>query len=98
MEIASVVGSLAAICSTISFAPQAWQIIKTRDTESISLSAYVVTVIGFSLWLLYGILRAEWPIIASNAICLGLASFILFMKIVPQREKEAISAALDPTD
>jgi MtN3 and saliva related transmembrane protein len=98
MDITPIVGSLAAICSTVSFAPQAWKIIKSRDTSSISLSAYVVTVVGFCLWLAYGVLRGEWPIIVSNAVCLCLSSFILFMKIVPQPEKEAIGAALDPSD
>lgn len=36
METVTVVGYFAAACSTISFTPQAWKIIKTRDTDSIS--------------------------------------------------------------
>ncbi|TGV77138.1 PQ-loop repeat-containing protein, partial [Mesorhizobium sp. M2D.F.Ca.ET.145.01.1.1] len=32
MEFETIIGSLAAVCSTTSFAPQAWKIIKSRDT------------------------------------------------------------------
>jgi MtN3 and saliva related transmembrane protein len=64
-----VVGSLATLASTTSFAPQAWKIIKTHDTAAISSGMYAVTVVGFALWLAYGLLRAEWPLIATNGVC-----------------------------
>jgi uncharacterized protein with PQ loop repeat len=51
MEIVTVVGYLAAICSVVSFTPQAWKIIKTRDTKSISAPMYAITVVGFAFWL-----------------------------------------------
>jgi hypothetical protein len=35
-QLASVIGSLAATASTVSFAPQAWKIIKSRHTADIS--------------------------------------------------------------
>lgn len=75
----AVVGGLAAICSTLSFAPQAWKIIRTRDTGSISRKMYILTVTGFALWSFYGLMIGKWPIVASNLICLGLAAFILVM-------------------
>ncbi len=79
-----ITGSLAAMCSTISFLPQAWKIIKTRDTGSISARMYTLTVTGFALWLAYGILKSEWPLIVPNALCLLFSSFILTMKLLPK--------------
>ena len=96
LDLISVIGSLAAICSTASFAPQAWKIIKSRDTGSISRRMYVVTVVGFALWLAYGVLRGEWPLIVPNGICLVLSGFILAMTMLPQRRKEAVADAIDP--
>ena len=87
MDAVTVIGSLAAICSTTSFAPQASKIVKSRDTDAISKRMYVVTVIGFALWLLYGLLKAEWPLIVANSICLALSAFILIMKILPPAKK-----------
>jgi VCBS repeat-containing protein len=43
MENVTLVGYLAALCSMTSFTPQAWKIIKTRDTSSISAPMYAVT-------------------------------------------------------
>ena len=96
LTIVTVVGSLAAVCSTASFAPQVWKIIKTRDTSAISRRMYVLTVIGFSLWLAYGILRREWPLIVPNAICLLMSAFILAMKIMPRERAEALARSLHP--
>lgn len=96
MSIITIIGSLAAIASTISFAPQAWKIIKSRKTSDISLGMYAVTVCGFALWTVYGILLGEWPLIVTNSICFMLAGFILVMKILPARKKNKVADALDP--
>ena len=96
-EYVNVVGGIAAVLSTISFVPQAWKIIQTRDTSSISTGMYAVTVAGFTLWTAYGAMQPAWPIIASNGICLVLAAFILTMKLLPQREKEKVADAVDVT-
>jgi MtN3 and saliva related transmembrane protein len=58
---------------------------------------YAVTVTGFSLWLAYGIMLGEWPLIVTNAVCLALSAFILAMRILPQRKKEAVADLLDPS-
>ena len=92
----TIVGMLAAVVSTVSFAPQAWHIVKTRDTSSISLSSAGLTVLGFTLWLSYGFLMSAWPLVVSNAICLIFSAFILVMKILPQDQKEAVSEIVDP--
>jgi MtN3 and saliva related transmembrane protein len=96
MDAATLVGGLATLCSTTSFVPQAWKVIRTRDTASISTRMYVVTVVGFSLWLTYGLLLWQWPLILTNGICLALSAFILMMKLLPRRQKEKVAEALDP--
>ena len=77
----TIIGAGAAVCSTTSFVPQALRIVRTGDAVSISTRMYVLTVIGFSLWSLYGGLRAEWALLASNAVCLTLSAFILVEKL-----------------
>ena len=90
------VGGLAALASTASFAPQAWKIIKTRETKDISAAMYGLTVLGFALWLTYGILLGQWPLIITNGICFALALFIFGMKVLPSESKNAVADALDP--
>jgi MtN3 and saliva related transmembrane protein len=96
MDWATIVGFLAALASTISFTPQAWKIIRSRDTEGISAAMYAITVAGFALWLCYGVMLARWPIILSNGICLALSGFILVMTLLPQRKKDEVAKSLDP--
>ncbi len=96
MEMVSVVGVLAAAASTTSFAPQAWKIIKTRNTESISVGMYGITVVGFALWFAYGLMLGRWPLIFTNSVCLLLSAFILVMKVLSPKAKDAVADALDP--
>ena len=96
MDPAVIFGWLATAASTVSFVPQAWKIIKTRETKDISRWMYMVTVAGFACWTIYGALLGQWPIIATNSICFALSGFILLMKLLPQREKDAVAEALDP--
>lgn len=90
----SVIGFGAPLCSTVSFVPQAWRILKTRDTAALSAPMYAITTIGFMLWLLCGILRGEWPLILTNGVCFILAGFILVMTLASAKQKAAISDAM----
>jgi MtN3 and saliva related transmembrane protein len=98
MEAITAIGYLAAVCSTTSFAPQAWKIIRTRDAGAISTRMYVITVIGFVLWFVYGVGKVEWPIILTNGICFLLSGFILIMKMLPPRARDEVAHKLDVTE
>ncbi|WP_207540461.1 SemiSWEET family sugar transporter [Sabulicella rubraurantiaca] len=94
MALADIVGGLATLCSISSFVPQAWKVIRTRDTDAISTRMYVLTVTGFSLWLTYGIMLGALPLIAANGTCLLLSAFILAMKLMPRRKREEVAQSL----
>jgi MtN3 and saliva related transmembrane protein len=61
--------------------PQALHTFRSRDVSGISLGMYSVFVAGSVLWLTYGVLLAAPPVIVANAITLGLALGILYMKL-----------------
>jgi MtN3 and saliva related transmembrane protein len=90
----AVLGYLAAFISTSSFAPQAFKIIKSRQTRDISTAMYVLTVLGFALWLAFGIALRQWPLVISNGICFALSAFILAMKLLPPYKKNAVAKSL----
>ena len=58
---------------------------------------YSLTVLGFALWSAYGVTIGQWPLIASNGICLALALFILIMKLLPGSMKNEVAEWLDPS-
>ena len=97
MTAAIIVAILASLASIVSFAPQAWKIIRSRDTSGLSAATYSITVMGFLLWFTYGLLIGEWAIIVTNAVCGALAAFILTMILLPPEKKAAIADAVDPS-
>jgi MtN3 and saliva related transmembrane protein len=74
-------GFAAATCTTVAYAPQFVKVWRTRSTDDISLGMFLVMVLGLALWLLYGLLSGDGPLIASNAVTLVFAGAILFMKL-----------------
>ena len=97
MDAATLVGSLAALATTTSFVPQAWKVIRTRDTAALSAGMYALRTLAILLWLTYGLLLGQWPLIVTNSICLALSGFILAMTLLPRRHREAVAEVLDPT-
>jgi len=76
-----IIGYIAATLTTASFLPQAILTIKTKDTESLSLSMYSLFTLGVLCWLIYGVYITDEAIIFANAITFVLAASILSFKI-----------------
>ena len=85
MTLPDTIGYAAAALTTGSFVPQALLTLRTRNVSGISRSMYAAFTAGVALWLLYGVVTAQWPIVVANGITLGLASTILTIKIVEDR-------------
>ena len=71
------VGTLAATLTTTAFVPQAIKTIRTRDTRGLSLTMYLLLLVGVTLWMVYGIFLGSWPLILSNAIVLVPQSLVM---------------------
>ena len=82
LSLADVVGSAAAVLTTLSFLPQVLHTLKTRDVSGISLVMYSAFTAGVALWLVYGLLLGSWPIVIANVITVMLALAIVVMKLV----------------
>jgi MtN3 and saliva related transmembrane protein len=81
MAIEVLVSAAAATLTTAAFLPQALHILRHKDTRAISLQMYVAFATGVLLWMVFGLLIGNLPIIVSNAITLGLALAIIAMKL-----------------
>lgn len=75
------IGTIAAILTTGSFLPQAFKVIKTKDTEGISLLMYLMNVTGIFLWLIYGLMIHDGALIGANGVTFVLSSIILICKL-----------------
>lgn len=76
-----ILGFVAAILTTVCWLPQALKTLRTKDTKSLSLVTQSVFAAGVGLWLVYGILVGNAPIIFANSVTFVLVVLILAMKL-----------------
>ena len=74
-------GFSAAFLTTLCWLPQALRTLRTKDTRSLSLITQGALTVGVGLWLLYGFLTGDAPLIFANSITFVLVSAILAMKL-----------------
>ena len=85
MNMVEIIGYMAAAITTAGFVPQVLMAYKTRQTKDISLWMYILLVVGFILWLIYGIFNCIWPIIIANTVTLTLVIPILILKVFEKK-------------
>jgi MtN3 and saliva related transmembrane protein len=81
MDWATVVGSVAAFFTTLSYAPQLYKCWQTGSAGDLSLKMFGILATGVALWTVYGFLKSDYVIIAANAVSLVLLAGILFFKL-----------------
>jgi MtN3 and saliva related transmembrane protein len=80
-NLVTLIGYIAAACTTFAFLPQLIRVIKTHNTKAISLIMYIVFTLGILFWLIYGIFLNDSPIIISNSLTMIFCITILIIKI-----------------
>lgn len=81
MDHVTIIGTIAATCTTISFLPQVIKVYRSKHARDLSLPMYVIFSIGVICWLFYGLLVRSIPIVTANAVTFVLCAYILSMKI-----------------
>jgi len=77
----TIMGFIAASLTTFAFLPQVIKTWRMKETRDISFWMYLIFTIGVSLWLGYGILIGDYPVLIANGATLILALTILIAKI-----------------
>ena len=81
MDGVTVIGTVAAVCTTAAFLPQVLKIYRTGHARDLSLPMYVIFSFGVLCWLVYGFLTKSLPVIIANVATFILCIYILVMKI-----------------
>ena len=64
------VGIVAGILTGVSLLPQLIKIIKEKKASSISFGMLAVLLAGLCGWIVYGVLKKDYPIIVTNSFSL----------------------------
>ena len=81
MTIETTIGLMAAFLTTFAYVPQVVRAWRTRSTRDIALPTLLVLALGLLLWLIYGLLLSDLPLIAANMVTLVLVMMILVCKL-----------------
>jgi len=86
MDVTTVVGLVAALCTTVSYYPQLKKCWETGKAEDLSLRMFATLAVGIGLWVAYGFLKSDAVIILANAVSLALLGGILYFKLRGERQ------------
>jgi MtN3 and saliva related transmembrane protein len=75
-----IMGIIAGGLTTTSLVPQVVKTYKSRSAADLSLKMFSLFSLGVLLWLIYGVINKDLPIILANAFTLLLALTLLFFK------------------
>ena len=83
----TIIGYIAGTLTTFASLPQLIKSLKEKDMSNISLAFVVTFTTGLMLWLVYGILRNDYPIIVFNILSLMFWIPITYLKIKDEMKK-----------
>jgi MtN3 and saliva related transmembrane protein len=79
------IGVCAAVLTSLSYIPQVRKAWPRGSTKDLSLHMLVVLTTGLVLWIGYGLLKADWVIVAANSVGAALSASVLIFKIRDMR-------------
>lgn len=74
-------GIAAGVMTAVSMLPQLIKIIKEKKADDVSVLMLMVLIIGLGLWVVYGFLREDWPLIITNSFSFLLNLVVLMLRI-----------------
>lgn len=82
MDITAVIGLVAGCGTSLSSLPQLVKIWRDKHSDDVSKLMLYVLIVGVALWVVYGFLKHDWPIIIANSVSLviNIATTILRFK------------------
>lgn len=76
----TILGFVAGTLTTLSFLPQVHKAWRTKRCDDLSSTMLLVFALGIALWMFYGLLLRDRPIIVANAVTLALVLALLALK------------------
>ena len=74
-------GLFAGTLTTISFLPQLVKAWKSRSTHDISIGMFSLLAVGITLWIVYGVVSSDLPVVVANSVTLVFVGLILALKL-----------------
>ena len=77
----NIIGYTASICMICGYMPQAWQTIRTRNTDGIAMPTFLALGLGSIFFIIQGVMTGNIPLVRTNAITTLCSAVIFGIKI-----------------
>jgi len=81
----TVIGTIAGVLTSIAVVPQVIRTWRTKHAKDLSIWQPLLLIAGMMLWLIYGVMIGDNPLIVANTFSLACYLFLIGMKIVYDR-------------
>lgn len=81
MNNVQLLGLAAGAITTSAFIPQIIKIVQTRSAKDISIGMFILFSTGVSMWLVYGLMVRDIPVICANAVALMFNLVTIALKL-----------------
>jgi len=75
-EVSEIVGVAAGVLTAASMLPQVIKTVKEKQASQVSVVMIIVLIAGISLWIWYGVMKDDKPIIYTNVFSLMVNFFM----------------------
>lgn len=67
--------------TSLSYVPQVRKALPRGSTDDLSLKTLAILTSGLAIWIVYGVLKFDWVIMAGNGVGAALSAIVLGCKI-----------------
>lgn len=82
-----IIGSIAGLLTSVAAIPQVIKVFKEKKVENLSLLMISITTLGVFLWVIYGMIKNETPIIISNGVSTFFNTVLLILYFKYKNQK-----------
>jgi MtN3 and saliva related transmembrane protein len=80
-KVITLIGFIAAFCTTGAMLPQLYKAWSTGETDDLSLRMLLVLATGLLFWVAYGLFKANFVVLIANSVSLLLTTGLLYLKM-----------------
>ena len=74
-------GYFAGTLTVLSFLPQVYRSWQTRRTGDLSMGMFTLLIAASTLWMVYGVLNRDWPVVLTNGGMVALNAALAVAKV-----------------
>lgn len=75
-----IIGLAAGILTSASMLPQLFKIIREKEAEDVSFWMPLILLAGVGLWVVYGVLKKDLPIVLTNAFSVAVNLLLMYFR------------------